>query len=197
VVSAIEHQKMWTGSLLTMKPLASSAVMTNNLTVTFAAFAYGIVFGLGTFYLLALNGLLFGTVAAACGRAGLSQALWSFVLPHGVLELTAVFIAGGGGLMLGHALIAPGEWSRRDALVANGRRAVQLILGCIPMLVVAGVIEGFVSPLAWAPRWKFLFASLAAILGAGYLLGQPSSRPEASGQERGNQRRARSLISRY
>ena len=171
VVADIEHKKLWTGSIVSMKPLASSIIMTNNLTVTFFTFAYGILFGVGTIFLLAFNGLLLGTIATACARAGISKALWSFVLPHGVLELTAIFIAGGAGLLLARALIAPGDWSRRDALAWHGRRAVQLILGCIPMLVLAGIIEGFVSPLGWAPRWKFIFAALTAILGAGYLTG--------------------------
>lgn len=184
VVADIEHKKLWTGSIVTMKPLASSVIMTNNLTVTFFTFAYGILFGLGTLFLLAVNGLLLGTIATACARAGISRALWSFVLPHGVLELTAVFIAGGAGLMLARALIAPGDWSRRDALVWHGRRAVQLILGCIPMLVAAGIIEGFVSPLGWAARWKFTFAALVGLLGAGYLLGQLGSQaPNAQSQE--------------
>ena len=98
MMDTIEQRKMWTDSVVTMKPLASSGIMTNNLTVSFSMFALGITGGLGTIYMLCVNGLLLGVIGAATAHAGMALQLWSFVAPHGVLELPAIFIAGGAGL---------------------------------------------------------------------------------------------------
>lgn len=170
MMDTIERRQMWTHSILAVKPLASSAILTNNLSVSFAAFALGITAGVGTAFLMLFNGLLIGVVGTACARAGMSLALWSFVAPHGALELPAIFMAGGAGLLLGRALVAPGERPRREAVRVDALRAVRLLLGVIPILVVAGVVEGFVSPVAIAPGVKFaigasLFVLLAAYLG--------------------------------
>jgi uncharacterized membrane protein SpoIIM required for sporulation len=146
MMETIEKRQMWTHSIVTIKPLASSAIMTNNLGVSFMTFALGITAGIGTIWMLALNGLLFGVVNAACWQAGMSQQLLSFVAPHGVIELPAIFIAGGGGLLIAKGLLFPGTLPRRASLVREGGRAVRLVLGIIPMLIVAGTIEGFVSP---------------------------------------------------
>jgi uncharacterized membrane protein SpoIIM required for sporulation len=142
----IDRREMWTHSVLTIKPLASSAIMTNNLTVSFTMFAAGIMGGIGTIYLMAMNGVVIGVIGAACWQAGMSLQLWSFVAPHGALELPAVFIAGGGGLLLARGLLFPGELPRRDALVLYGGQGVRLALGIIPILVAAGTLEGFFSP---------------------------------------------------
>jgi uncharacterized membrane protein SpoIIM required for sporulation len=142
----IDRREMWTHSVLTLKPLASSAIMTNNLTVSFTMFAAGIIGGLGTVYLLAMNGVVIGVIGAACWQAGMSLQLWSFVAPHGALELPAVFIAGGGGLLLARGLLFPGELPRREALAFYGGQGVRLALGIIPLLLVAGTLEGFFSP---------------------------------------------------
>src|SRR5690606_34607252 len=125
---------------------ASSKILTNNLAVSFAAFAMGMTAGVGTAWMMLFNGLLMGVVSVACVRAGLGVSLWSFVAPHGALELPAIFIAGGAGLLLGRALVNPGTLPRRDALRLRGGAAVRLVLGVIPLLIIAGVIEGFVSP---------------------------------------------------
>src|SRR5271163_2556520 len=146
MMDTIEKREMWTHSVVTVKPLASSAIMTNNLSVSFTTFALGMTAGIGTVWMLALNGLLFGVVNAACWQAGMSDQLLSFVAPHGVLELPAIFIAGGAGLLLAKGLLFPGLLPRRASLVLEGGRAVRLVLGIIPMLIVAGTIEGFVSP---------------------------------------------------
>jgi len=146
MMETIERRQMWTHSIVTIKPIASSAIMTNNLSVSFLTFALGITGGLGTIWMLALNGLLFGVVNAACWQAGMSQQLWSFVAPHGVLELPAIYIAGGGGLLIAKGLLFPGTLPRRLSLVREAGRAVRLVLGIIPLLIVAGTIEGFVSP---------------------------------------------------
>ncbi len=146
MMETIEKRQMWTHSIVTIKPIASSAIMTNNLSVSFSTFALGITGGLGTIWMLALNGLLFGVVNAACWQAGMSQQLWSFVAPHGVLELPAIYIAGGGGLLIAKGLLFPGTLPRRLSLVREAGRAVRLVLGIIPLLIVAGTIEGFVSP---------------------------------------------------
>jgi len=144
---------------VTIKPLASSFIMTNNLTVSFTTFALGITAGLGTIWMLALNGLLFGVVNAACWQVGMSQQLLSFVAPHGVLELPAIFIAGGGGLLLAKGLLFPGNLPRKASLVLEGGRAVRLVLGIIPLLIVAGTIEGFVSPSDLPVALKYTLAA--------------------------------------
>jgi uncharacterized membrane protein SpoIIM required for sporulation len=146
MIATIGRHEMWTHSIVAIKPLASSAIMTNNITVSFLAFAAGITAGLGTVYLMAFNGLLLGVVAAACAGAGMSVPFWSFVAPHGALELPALVIAGGAGLRLGQGLLFPGYLPRRQALIGASREAVPLILGCIPLLIVAGILEAFVSP---------------------------------------------------
>jgi uncharacterized membrane protein SpoIIM required for sporulation len=146
MVETIRHHQMWTHSIVGMKPQESSRIMTNNLTVTFIAFAAGITAGLGTVWLLFFNGLLIGVIATACQQAHMSRDLWSFVCPHGSLELPAIFIAGGAGLRLASGMLFPGLYSRRDSITFAGRDAVRLVAGIIPMLVIAGMIEGFFSP---------------------------------------------------
>src|SRR5262249_39040458 len=147
----------------------ASYIMTNNITVCFAEFAMGITAGLGTIYLLLTNGLLMGVISAACWQGGMSGQLWSFVAPHGVLELPAIFIAGGAGLLIGRGLLFPGSLSRRDSLVYYGGQAGRLILGIVPVLVIAGTIEGFISPSSFSPIGKFALAGVIASLFTMYL----------------------------
>jgi len=176
LIEKVEEGKVWFDSILSIGPLASSMIMTNNISVTFLAFALGMTFGLGTIYLMAFNGLLVGALAAFCHMHGLGVPFWSFVLPHGVIELTAIFVGGGGGLVLASALLLPGDLPRKDALIEHGRQAVRLALGCVPLLVVAGIVEGFFSP-AHLPAWfKFLAAGLLFALLLCYLL-LPYKRP--------------------
>jgi uncharacterized membrane protein SpoIIM required for sporulation len=185
MMDTIRRRQMWTHSILTIKPVASTAIATNNLSVSFITFALGITGGLGTLYMMALNGLMLGVVATACATAGMSLALWSFVAPHGVLELPAVFIAGGAGLRLAQGLLFPGLLPRRASLAEGGSEAVKMVLGCIPILIVAGVIEAFVSPTELATPLKFGMAAALALLLAAYLFGTrnegPGTKPGASG----------------
>jgi uncharacterized membrane protein SpoIIM required for sporulation len=170
LIQKVEAGEVWFNSILAVRPLASSMIMTNNISVTFLAFALGITFGLGTLYLMAFNGLMGGTLAGLCHIHGLDVAFWSFVLPHGVIELTAIFIGGGGGFLLSTALLFPGDLPRREALVLRGRQAVRLALGCVPLLVIAGVVEGFFSPLP-LPVWlNFSVAGMLLALLLLYLL---------------------------
>ena len=155
MVETIHHHQMWTHSIVGMKPQESSRIMTNNLSVTFITFAAGITAGLGTLWLIFFNGLLMGVIATACQQAHMSRDLWSFVCPHGSLELPAIFIAGGAGLRLASGMLFPGLYSRRDSIARAGREAVRLVAGIIPMLVVAGTIEGFFSPSGAPAGLKF------------------------------------------
>ena len=170
LLDTIERGEMWTHSILAVKPLAASGIMTNNLAVSFSAFATGIFGGLGTTYFMLFNGLLIGVIAAACQQGGMSVPLWSFVAPHGALELPAIVIAGGAGFVLGRGVLAPGLLPRADALALAGRRAIQLLLGVVPLLVIAGLIEGFVSPTPIAPSLKFAAGAGLLVLLALYLL---------------------------
>ena len=145
MIATMERHQMWTESLVTMAPLATSTIMTNNLSVCFAIFAGGITFGLGTFFYLYVNGMLLGVVGAACRQYGMSVQLWSFVAPHGSLELPAIIIAGGAGFRIGHAMLFPGSLRWKESLALGGIEATRLISGVIPMLVVAGCLEGFFS----------------------------------------------------
>jgi uncharacterized membrane protein SpoIIM required for sporulation len=166
MMETIERREMWTHSIVTVKPLASSGIMTNNLSVAFSTFALGITGGLGTIWMMVTNGLLIGVIGAATYQTGMALQLWSFVAPHGVLELPAIFIAGGAGLEIARGLLFPGLLPRRQSLALAGGRAARLLLGTIPMLVIAGVIEGFFSPSDAAVSLKFVFAGVlfAALL---------------------------------
>jgi uncharacterized membrane protein SpoIIM required for sporulation len=155
MVATIHNHQMWTHSIVSMKPQAASGIMTNNLSVTFLTFAAGITGGLGTLYLIFNNGLLMGVIATACQQAHMSRDLWSFVCPHGSLEMPAIFIAGGAGLRLAAGMLFPGLYSRRESLAMAGREAVRLVAGIIPMLVVAGTVEGFFSPSGAPVALKF------------------------------------------
>jgi uncharacterized membrane protein SpoIIM required for sporulation len=174
LIQQVEEGKVWFDSILAVRPLASSMIMTNNISVSFLAFALGMTFGLGTFYLMAFNGLMVGALAGLCHMHGLDVPFWSFVLPHGVIELTAIFMAGGAGFLLATALLLPGDLPRKEALTRRGRQAGRLVLGCVPLLIVAGVIEGFFSP-AHLPAWlKFVLAGLLLALLLLYLVLGPT-----------------------
>lgn len=151
-------------------PLFSSGIIANNVQVTFFAFAGGIVLGLGTAAILLLNGVMLGGTAGLFHAQGLSLYLWSFVLPHGIIELTAICIAGGAGLLLGSAFLVPGRRTRRSALVRRGRDAASLLGGTVVLLVLAGLIEGFISPSALPSGTKLAFGALMAVVLAAYLL---------------------------
>ena len=126
MVETIDHHKMWTHSIVAIKPLASSSIMTNNIGVGFTTFALGVTGGIGTIYMMLFNGMLMGVIGVACGLAGMSLDLWSFVAPHGVLELPAIFIAGGAGFRVAQGLLFPGVLPRRESLARAGTlRALQ------------------------------------------------------------------------
>jgi uncharacterized membrane protein SpoIIM required for sporulation len=155
MVATIERHEMWTHSVVTVAPMMSSFLMTHNLTVSFLAFATGIVFGLGTVYFMFINGLLLGVIGVACQQHGMSVDLWSFVAPHGALELPSIILAGAAGLRLGHGVLFPGVYRRKDSVGIAGVEATRLVVGIIPLLVIAGTLEGFFSPSAAQVWLKF------------------------------------------
>ncbi|MEH1809556.1 stage II sporulation protein M [Nostoc sp.] len=141
-----DEHKLWMGSIVGVEPLASSGIMINNLSVSFGAVAGGMTAGAYTAYLMVFNGLLIGAVSTLVGQNNLAYPFWAFVFPHGSLELPAIFFAGGAGFLLARAILFPGKYRRGDALKFYGYQAVQLVFGIVPMLIIAGVIEGFFSP---------------------------------------------------
>jgi uncharacterized membrane protein SpoIIM required for sporulation len=127
-------------------PILASAVATNNLQVAFLSFAWGITAGIGTILVLLLNGVQLGGALGLYASNDMLHQIMAFVLPHGVLELTAICIAGGAGLLVGSAFVIPGAMTRREALVVRGRRSIRLVMAAVVFLAVAGPIEGFISP---------------------------------------------------
>lgn len=141
-----DDHKLWMGSIVGIEPLASSNIMINNISVAFKAIAGGITAGILTVYILAFNGLLIGAIATLVGQNNLGYPFWAFVLPHGALELPAIFLAGAAGLLLARGILFPGRYRRSDAIRFYGKKAAQLVYGIIPLLIIAGIIEGFFSP---------------------------------------------------
>jgi uncharacterized membrane protein SpoIIM required for sporulation len=123
----------------------SSTVMTNNIQVTILAFATGILLGLGTALVVAYNGLILGAVAGGAIGNGNGLAFAEFVTAHGIIELSCIAVAAAAGLRIGYAIVAPGPRTRGAALVAEARPAISIVLGTIPWVVLAGIIEGFVT----------------------------------------------------
>lgn len=146
-IEDIRTQTEWWKEINTNGRAASSSlIMTNNIQVSILAFAGGMLLGTLTLYTLVQNGLMLGVLAGAAQSLGFAGNLWGFIAAHGVIELSVIFIAGGAGLQLGWAMVRPGLLTRRAALARAAQRAIVLLLGSIPLLVIAGTIEGFVSP---------------------------------------------------
>ena len=130
-----------------LAPLMSSAIMTNNIRIAIAAFAGGALLALPTLYVLIFNGLMVGGLGALYANAGYGYDFWATIAPHGCIELTSIVISAAAGTMLAAPIFNPGRLRRLDALKRNALRAGVLILGVCCMLLVAGAIEGFFSPL--------------------------------------------------
>lgn len=147
-----------------MRPLMSAFYVTNNTRVAILCFALGIFAGLGTVLVLLQNGLIVGIFSGALAARGAGANFWGFVVPHGVFELTAIFMAAGGGLMLGAALLSPGDLTRKEALKAAARESFKLVLGAAALLAIAAMIEAYLSPTAIPNQLKFAFAAAMALL---------------------------------
>jgi uncharacterized membrane protein SpoIIM required for sporulation len=150
----------------------ASFLFTHNIQVAFLCFAMGITLGVGTVILLFYNGIMLGSLAWVYQLKGHAVWFWAWILPHGVMEISAICLAGAGGLLLGRALVKPGERTAADALREEGRRAVQLCLGTIPLFILAGLTEGTISQIHephLPSSVKLLYAGMTAALLVAYL----------------------------
>jgi uncharacterized membrane protein SpoIIM required for sporulation len=169
LIPIVKEGKLWIDLPEVERPAASAFIMTNNIRVSLTAFAGGASAGLLTLYILIANGLSIGGLMGLCFHYGVGWRLVNFVAGHGVIEFTVTFIAAGAGLRMGWAILHPGLQSRRDALVLATRQAIILAGGTIPLLVIAGTIEGFVSP-QFNPLYSGIAAVASAILTYAWLL---------------------------
>lgn len=168
-VQDIKDGHKWWETLNEGAPIGTSIIIVNNISVAFRTFALSIFPVFGTFQALLPTSLQFGAVNALAVKYGMKLKLWSFVAGHGILEFVAIFIAGGAGLLLGLSVLIPGDRTRREALVYSGSLAIKLLAGCIPILLTAGFIEGFLSPTALPYGYKMGVSAISAISLAIYL----------------------------
>jgi uncharacterized membrane protein SpoIIM required for sporulation/uncharacterized RDD family membrane protein YckC len=171
--AAAENQAEGRGYAETEKeyrPQTAAWIITNNITVSFGTFVGGVTGGLLTAWLLFTNGLLLGLVLGLFQNYQALTYLLTFVLGHGVLELTAIFISAGAGFRLAKAMIAPGDRTRRDALVVEGRIAARMIGAVVTLLAIAGTIEGLLSASAAPAVWKYGVSAATAVFLVLYLL---------------------------
>ena len=166
----IETKTPWWERLNESNPEGASSIMTHNIQVTIYTFAFGAMFGVGTLFYLAFNGANIASVVALTYRAGFGNDLVTFMVAHGVVELSCIFIAGGAGLLIGSALLMPGNLTRGDALRIRGMEAVRLMMGVALLLVMTGIIEGFISPQPIDARIKYSIGALTGVALYSYLL---------------------------
>jgi uncharacterized membrane protein SpoIIM required for sporulation len=152
-------------------PAMSALIIANNVKVAIIAFAGSATLGVLTLYIIASNGVMLGGMGALFTNAGFGDDFWATIAPHGVIELTAIQVAGAAGLLIAAAILYPGRSRRRDLIVANARRAGTLILGVASMLIVAGAIEAFVSPLRVPASTRIAVGIVTAIGLVAYFAG--------------------------
>jgi uncharacterized membrane protein SpoIIM required for sporulation len=151
------------------RPRVAAIIITNNVRVSFGAFVGGLTGGLLTALLLISNGLMLGFGFGLFKNYGVLSNLTSFVAGHGILELTAIFISAGAGFRLAKAIIAPGDRTRRDALIVEGRIAARMVGAVVTLLAIAGTIEGLLSTSAASAIWKYGVSAATAVLLVLYL----------------------------
>jgi len=148
VTDHIKANEEWWRELNQANQVGATGILSNNIIVTIRVFAMGALFGVGAAYDLAFEGARLGSVFAACYKLNppFGNSLASFVVGHGVIELSCIFFCGGAGMMIGYAIINPGDLTRAQALKKKGMEAAKVVIGCACLLVIAGTIEGFLSP---------------------------------------------------
>ncbi|MBV9318198.1 MAG: stage II sporulation protein M [Gammaproteobacteria bacterium] len=163
-IATVERGQLWTQGLLNVVPssILSVQILTNNIVVSLFAYCFGFLFGLGTLYILGLNGLMLGAIFAFVGAHGLAGALLRFIIAHGCVELSVMCLSAAAGAAIGEALIRPGAAGRLESFRAAALRTGPVLIACALLLVGSGLIEGFISP---DPR--FSFAS-RVVVGVGY-----------------------------
>src|SRR5437660_2565032 len=164
LVQRVHNHQLWTQISPDTRALMSGVIMTNNINVSILAFAFGVLLGLPTVYVLMTNGIQLGGLFGLTNAYGIAPGLLDFVIAHGVLELSIVVAAGAAGLMMGWAILLPGPYRRGNALVLPSRRAFVLWFGLGPTLIIAGSIEATLSPPDAPPPIKVavgLFSGLA------------------------------------
>lgn len=164
MISAVERGELWTDGMLNIVPSAvlSAQIFTNNITVSLFAFVAGFMFGLGTLYIVGLNGMMLGAMFALCAQHGMEGRLFEFIVAHGLVELSCICISGAAGAAVGEALIRPGEATRAAAFAAACARGAEVMVAVLLLLLGCGLIEGYVSPDPQMPL------STRLIVGGGY-----------------------------
>lgn len=144
--------------------LMSAEIMTNNIKVALSCFALGIIFGIFTIHIIFFNGCMLGSLSALVFLKGDFIFYLSLILPHGILELTAIFISGAAGLLIAKSFLFPGQFSRLDSVVNQAKESSLLMFGTIFMLIIAGLIEGFFTPLNISVYVKLLFSMISLLI---------------------------------
>ncbi|MBK8466168.1 MAG: stage II sporulation protein M [Chloracidobacterium sp.] len=183
ITEQINSNNQWWLKLNDANQVGASAILSNNILVTIRVFALGAFLGVGAFYDLAVEGARLGSVFAACYKLNppFGNSLAYFVVGHGVIELSTIFFCGGAGMMIGYAIINPGDLTRAQALKKKGIEAAQIVIGCACFLVIAGTIEGFLSPSDLSPAIKIATGVGTGIAMYAYLFvaGRESEEPMA------------------
>jgi uncharacterized membrane protein SpoIIM required for sporulation len=166
LIETVERGELWTEGMLNVvpSPVLSVNILTNNIIVSLFAYCSGMIFGLGTFYLIGLNGLSLGAIFAFTHQHGLAGRLFDFITAHGCVELSCIVIAGAAGSLLGEALIRPGTRTRGEAFRLAAVEGLRVMVVVTLLLIVCGFIEGYVSPDPEVPRWARI------TIGVGYWL---------------------------
>ncbi len=170
IIDRVAEGSLWMDNIQAA-PSKSSMLMTNNIKVAFNAYVGGIFFGVGTLVILFFNGMFaFGGPLQICMQYGMGNKLLLFMLPHGIIELTTIFISGGAGMMIGFSMLFPGDKPRWVNVREKAWESLVLIAGCVGLLVIAGIIEGMVSLNQSVPdAVRVLVASTSGVLLFSYL----------------------------
>jgi uncharacterized membrane protein SpoIIM required for sporulation len=163
LIASVERGQLWTEGLLNVVPssVLSVQILANNIVVSLFAYCAGFLFGLGTLYILGLNGMMLGAAFAFTSLHGLGGALFQFVIPHGLVEISVMCLSGAAGAAVGEALIRPTHGSRAESFRAAAAQSGKLLVACAVLLVGAGLIEGYVSANPEIPLWARVMVGVA------------------------------------
>src|SRR5689334_2433011 len=166
LIATVERGELWTEGLLNVVPssVLSLQILTNNIVVSLFAYCAGFLFGLGTFYIVGLNGLMLGAIFTFTAQHGLDDELFRFIVAHGCVELSVMVLSGAAGAAVGEALIRPTTASRGQSFQLAALRTGKVMVACVVLLIGCGFIEGYISPDPEFPMWT------RVIVGVGYWL---------------------------